>query len=121
MFFQDRAFKTMEMGVNATWTQQQIHSQNISNYETPGYKAKSVVFSNTLARTMGAKGKRYNNNSLARVIDNEDTTVRPDGNNVDMDAESLSMYKAYVHYSLLLDKIKSEINNHSYVINNGPK
>ena len=120
MFFQGKAFKSMEAGVNATWIQQQIHTQNISNYDTPGYKAKSVVFQNMLARSRGAEGKRFNN-SMARVIDNEDTTVRPDGNNVDMDAESLSLYKAYVHYSLLLDKIKSEINNHSYVINNGPK
>jgi len=121
MFFQGRSFKTMEAGVNATWTQQQVHSQNIANYETPGYKARGVAFSNVLARTRGAQGKRLGGNTLARVIENDDTTIRPDGNNVDMDAESLSLYKAYVHYSLLLDKIKSEINNHSYVINNAPR
>jgi len=121
MFFQDRAFKIMEAGVKATWTQQQIHAQNIANYETPGYKAKSVQFSNALARSRGARGKRLDPGDLTRIIDNEDTSVRPDGNNVDMDAESLSLYKAYAHYSLLLDKIKSEINNQSYVINNGPR
>ena len=120
MFFQGRSFKTMEAGVNATWMQQQIHTQNIANYETPNYKAKSIVFSEALARSKGAGGKKLAALSV-RVIDNQDTTVRPDGNNVDMDAESLSLYKAYVHYSMLLDKIKSEIDNQNYVVNNAPK
>jgi len=110
----------MEAGVNATWMQQQIHTQNIANYETPNYKAKSIVFSEALARSKGAGGKKLAALSV-RVIDNQDTTVRPDGNNVDMDAESLSLYKAYVHYSMLLDKIKSEIDNQNYVVNNAPK
>lgn len=120
MFFQDRSFKTMEAGVSATWLQQQLHTHNIANYDTPLYKAKSMVFSEVLTRSRGADGKRLTALS-AQVIDNEDTTVRPDGNNVDMDAESLSLYKAYVHYSMLLDKIKSEINNNNYVVNNAPR
>ena len=114
----------MEAGVNATWMQQQIHTHNISNYDTPNYKAKALVFSEMLTRTRGASGKKLmiGDGALAvRVIDNEDTTVRPDGNNVDMDVESLSLYKAYVHYSMLLEKIKSEIDNHNYVINNAPR
>ena len=120
MFFNDRAFKALEAGVNATWIQQQVHQQNISNYETPGYKAKAVVFSDMLARTRGAAGKRYGAGGV-RIVDSEDTTVRPDGNNVDMDLESLTLYKSYVHYTMLLDKVRSELNNHSYVVNNAPK
>jgi len=120
MFFQNSSFKTLEAGVNATWLQQQVHQHNIANYETPGYKAKAVVFSDMLARTRGAEGKRYGG-SGARVVTSDDTTIRPDGNNVDLDLESLTLYKSYVHYSMLLDKIKSELNNHSYVVNNAPK
>ena len=120
MFFQDKAFRTMEAAVGATWLQQQIHTHNIANYDTPNYKSKSIVFSEVLTRTRGADGKKLPALNI-RVIDNEDTTVRPDGNNVDMDAESLSLYKAYVHYSMLLDKIKGEFNKHNYVINNAPK
>ena len=104
----------------SAWTQQQVHTQNIANYETPGYKAKSLVFADTLRRSRGADGKRLAPTG-ARVIETDDTTIRPDGNNVDMDAESLSLYKAYVHYSMLLSKIKSEIDNHNYVLNNAPK
>ena len=110
----------MEAGVSATWLQQKVHTHNLANYDTPGYKAKSLVFSDSLSRARDAEGKRrafYN----VRLIDNETTTVRPDGNNVDSDVESLTLYKSYVHYSMLLDKIKSEINNNNYVIMNAPK
>ncbi|MCL2121460.1 MAG: flagellar basal body rod protein FlgB [Clostridiales bacterium] len=120
MFFQDKSFKTMETGVTAAWIQQQVHTQNIANYETPGYKAKSLVFSDALIRTRGAEGKRLAP-STYRLADSEDTTIRPDGNNVDMDVESLSLYKAYVQYSMLLEKIRKEINNHMYVVNNAPR
>jgi len=120
MFFQGRSFKTMEAGVSATWMQQQIHTHNIANYETPGYKAKSLSFSQVLTRARGAEGKELAALNV-EVVDNQDTTVRPDGNNVDMDAESLSLYKAYIHYSMLLEKIQSEINNYRFVINNAPK
>ena len=120
MFFQDRSFKTMEAGMGATWLQQKIHTHNISNYDTPDYKAKSLVFSEELMRARGADGKRQSALRVKLIEDNT-TTVRPDGNNVDMDAESLSLYKSYVHYSMLLDKLRSEIDNHNYVINNAPK
>ena len=124
MFFQDKSFRVMEAGMNAAWLQQQVHTHNISNYDTPTYKAKSLVFSEviTQSRTRGAEGKRLTSSALkVTLVEDDTTTIRPDGNNVDMDIESLSLYKSYVHYSMLLDKLKSEINNHNYVINNGPR
>ena len=120
MFFQEKSFKTMEAGVSATWLQQQVHTHNLANYDTPNYKAKSVVFSEILTRARGAGGR--NGSALSvRILDNQDYTIRPDGNNVDSDAESLSLYKAYVHYSMLLEKIRSEVNNYNYVVANAPK
>ena len=120
MFFQDKSFQAMEAGMQSAWLQQQIHSQNIANYDTPGYKAKSLVFGDYLMRSQGAQGKRLAPLGT-RIVETDDTTIRPDGNNVDMDTESLSMYKAYVHYSMLLDKIRSEIDNHNYVLSNAPR
>ena len=122
MYFQKGPIKTMEAGVAYTWLQQQLHTQNISNYDTPNYKAKGVRFAETLKRARDADGNRTYRSVLSmQVVEHDDTTVRPDGNNVDMDAESLSLYKAYAHYSLLLDKISSEFRNYNYVLNNGPR
>ena len=120
MFFQDRSFKAMEAGVSATWLQQKVHTHNLSNYDTPNYKAKGLIFSEALTRARGADGKRHAQYTV-RLVEDDSTTIRPDGNNVDSDVESVSLYKAYVHYSMLLDKIKTEVNNHNYVVNNAPK
>jgi flagellar basal-body rod protein FlgB len=119
MFFPDNAFKLMEAGASAAWLQQKIHTQNLANYDTPGYKAKSLVFEEVLSRATG-QGKEAAGLRV-RVVEDDNAAIRPDGNNVDLDAESVSLYKAYVHYSMLLDKIKSEIDNHNYVINNAPR
>ncbi|MEL7623599.1 MAG: flagellar basal body rod protein FlgB [Clostridiales bacterium] len=120
MFFQNKSFKTMETGVSAAWLQQKIHTQNLANYDTPGYKAKSLVFNEVFTRAIDG-GSKDGSALKIKVIENNDTSIRPDGNNVDMDSESISLYKAYVHYSMLLDKVKSEINNYNYVVNNAPK
>jgi flagellar basal-body rod protein FlgB len=120
MFFQGKPFKAMEAGVAATWLQQKVHTHNLANYDTPEYKAKGLVFSETLSRARGADGKRRAGISV-QLVEDDTLTIRPDGNNVNSDTESLSLYKAYIHYSMLLDKIKSEVNNHNYVLNNAPK
>jgi len=113
----------MEAGVKYTWLQQQLHTHNIANFDTPTYKAKSLSFGQTLQRVKEGEGRRpqYRPVLGLRVTEHNDTEVRPDGNNVDMDAESLSLYKAYAHYSMLLDKISSEIRNYNYVVGNAPR
>ena len=120
MLYRDSAFRIMEAGVRATWLQQQLHTHNVANYETPNFKAKSMVFSDVLSRTRGADGRRAAALNV-RIVEDEGAVVRPDGNNVDLDAESLTLYKAYVHYSMLLDKIRSEVNNTNYVVNNAAR
>ena len=115
MFFQSGAFKALENGTAVTWQQQQLHLQNLANLETPGYKAKSMVFEGVLEDAQG--GKVYQ----ARTVTEENTSIRPDGNNVDADKEGVELYKAYAQYSMLLDKMKSEFTNYNAVINNGMK
>ena len=115
MFFDSSAFKALESGTSVTWQQQQLHLQNLANIETPGYKAKSMVFENVLADAEG--GATYQ----ARMVTQDDTSVRPDGNNVDSDKEGIELYKAYAQYSMLLDKVKSEFSNYNAVLNSGMK
>lgn len=123
MFFDSKEFKAMEAGVKATWLQQQLHLQNIANLETPGYKAKSLVFGDVLQEAQSRRGRKEEGRTVvhARIQTQENVTVRPDGNNVDFDSESVSLYKAYVQYSMLLDKITGQFTNYSYVLNSNMK
>lgn len=119
MFFNSGSFKALENGARLTWMSQQIHLQNMANYETPNYKAKSLVFDDVLGQTKSAQasGKTIH----ARVVANEGTDSRIDGNNVNIEVEGLEMYKAQAQYSLILDKIKGQFNQYNAVLNSGMK
>ena len=116
MFFQRDSFRVMESGLNAAWLQQQIHNQNLSNVETPGYKAKNATFEEVFAAARDG-GRRYQ----ATVFTRDDLTMRPDGNNVDADAESMKLYQNYVRQLYLYQKISGQFTNLRYVLNQAAK
>lgn len=118
MFFDTKNFKVLEAGVQMNWMQQQLHLQNLSNIETPGYKSKSLVFENVLdnARASSASSK-IPDTIRASVVSDENSSVLQDGNNVDLDEENIEFYKAYTQYSLLLDQVTQKFKNYDVVLN----
>lgn len=120
MFFNSQSFKILESGLQASWMEQQLHLQNMANIETPGYKAKSLVFEKSLAEAKGS-GKTKYDSVKAYVVDDPSSSSRPDGNNVNLDKEGIESYKAYARYSVLLEKIKGQFTNYSYVLNSNMK
>lgn len=111
MFSDSKVLQAMEGGLNAAWMQQQLHLQNLANVSTGGYKAKSMVFEKVLDASQ--KQPVYQ----AKIVESKDVSLRPDGNNVNTDIESMELYKAYAQYSMLLDKIKGEFTNYETVLN----
>jgi flagellar basal-body rod protein FlgB len=119
MFFNSYDFKLLEAGTNLAWTKQEIHMQNIANVETPGYKAKQLDFVNVLDRER--TNVTASNIIETQVVDDPTASVRPDGNNVNMEKESIELYKSYAQYSMLLTKVKSEFDKYGYVLNSSMK
>lgn len=119
VFFNSKNFKTLEAGVQLTWMQQQLHMQNLANVETPGYKAKSLVFDSVLENAQNSA--QAPDVIRARVVADENVSVLQDGNNVDVEAENMELYKAYAQYSMLLDKVKGQFNNYNTVLNSNMK
>ncbi len=115
MFFNTSSFKSIEAGLSLSWTQQQIHTQNLANLETPGYKSQSlVVFEDALSNAMAdEKGKSIH----AEIHTDESTSLRPDGNNVNLEIENIGLYKAYTQYSMLIDKASGQFTNIKTVLN----
>lgn len=118
MFFHSQEFKALEAGTQLTWMQQQLHVQNISNSSTPGYKTKSLAFDTVLN---AEKVKNGSSKIHAKVVENKDTSVLQDGNNVDFEKENIELYKSYVQYSALLNKIKGQFDNYNVVLNSNMK
>ena len=119
MLFNNRYMRTLEAASGAAWLRQNVIAHNIANVDTPNYRAKNVVFRETLTRAMGPDGQRRSGFDV-RVVTPDQTIIRPDRNNVDLDTESLNLYRTYVQHSMILDKIRGQFNNIQYVLNNLP-
>ena len=77
MFFQSKDFRVLEAGVQLAWLQQQLHTQNLANIETPGYKSKSLVFERTLRQAQENADQRpedvYKRQSFISVLSETNT------------------------------------------------
>ncbi|MEG2053334.1 MAG: flagellar biosynthesis protein FlgB [Oscillospiraceae bacterium] len=110
----------MQASLKATTMQQQAISHNLSNYETPGFKAKSVSFDEVYANEIKKGGDgRYK--FEAKVNTRTDTEVRADGNNVDIEKENLALYETYMQSVALYQKIGGTFTNFRYVLSNAPR
>ena len=117
MFYDSNEFKVLEAGVQLSWLQQKLNTQNIANIETAGYKSKKLSFESVLKEAQDSTDNSDVSSINASVITNDEVSALPNGNNVDLEIESLSLYKAYSQYSMLLNKITSESDKYSYVLN----
>lgn len=111
MLFDSYSFGVMRSSLDGLAMQQDVILHNLANLDTPGYKAKSVSFEDVLKDA----GGRYD--LKAHVTTDETTSIRPDGNNVDADTESLKLYQNYVQQLYLYQKIGGQFTNLRYVLN----
>lgn len=115
MFFNSTNFKVLEAGAELSWMKQQVHTQNLANIETPGYKSMSLDFSTVFESALdGSTTPSMIKGSITR---NENLSNLQDGNNVDLEYENLELYKSYTQYSMILDKISGQFSNYSSIIN----
>lgn len=117
MLFDDRISKAMYSGMDALWLKQKVISNNIANYDTPNYKAKTVDFQELIDRKMNEAGKeRVTYNYVATISTDNNSVMKIDGSNVDIEKEELELWRTYAQYSYLQQKIKSEFTKYNSVI-----
>ncbi len=117
VLFNSASHKITAAALDAMWTKQQLISDNIANYETPGYKAKTLDFEQTLESIAGSDSDDSIITATVNISERENDTIRVDGNNVDMEQEQLELWKTYAQYSYLSRKITGDFTNMRYVIN----
>lgn len=114
MLWNDYTINLMQGGLDALALQQQMILQNLSNVDTPGYKAKSVSFENILANARGAKSGDY---TIRATVYEENDPMRPDENTVDDDKESILLTQNYIQQMAMYNKISESFSNMRYVFN----
>lgn len=97
------------------WQKQVVSSNNIANAETPGFQASYVTFEDELkskiAATKNKTASEIRNGILstkAQVHLTEDESTRADGNNVNLDVESMEIAKAALQYQYMLKSFSDD-------------
>ena len=94
------------------WLKQKIISQNIANKDTPNYKAQTVSFSaiwkEKIKRADSDRNDEKELNLNAVVTEEKGTSQVMEGNNVDIEKETISLADAQLQYDALAGKISNE-------------
>lgn len=108
----------LDKAADASWTRNEIISNNIANVDTPGYKRQDISFEDTLRREL--RSTRYTSldedvskislNRLEADIytDSPGYSYRIDENNVDIDTENVELASNQIKYNGLVDSITQE-------------
>ncbi len=108
----------LEKALAASALRQKTISNNIANVNTPGFKKSSVLFEENLQAAMNqtqlplvrthenhlAAGQFTGNMEPSVVLDNT-TSMRVDGNNVDVDKEMAGLAKNSIYYSAVAQQL----------------
>lgn len=106
MKFDSFSTQMLEKGLDSAWLKYRVASNNMANYETPGYKARKVDFRQVLKECDSPlhKGERNQDSYQAYITYDERTEARVDGNNVSMENEQMEVWRAQAQYSYLMQK-----------------
>jgi flagellar basal-body rod protein FlgB len=83
---------------------QQLIVGNMANVDTPGYHTKDLDFQSAMQNVANSGGATMEQASL----EVEGLPERPDGNNVNVDRESLLLSQTQLQYQMGVQLIKSE-------------
>ena len=104
-----------EKSLDFLWKKQSVSAGNLTNVDTPGYKAKYVTFEDMYrAKLKGASGdgaavRRAADSAVWQIEESDTETARMDGNNVVADAELSEMTKSALQYQFTIQSVNNEI------------
>ena len=118
----------LNKGLDGLWLRQQVTMENIANYSTPGYKSKFVDFENILRANLDNTGKNTKaeineqiDSGNIIIRENENLSLRLDGNNVDLEKENLQLAKTQLQYMYTVSVMNSYFSKLKSVISEGKK
>jgi flagellar basal-body rod protein FlgB len=119
--FADNATRAAKVALEGLSLRQQAISRNLANIDTPGYRAQTVNFEETLQHLLGSDGSlplRITDSSHLLSSEQEmrfSMSARPGGsfradqNNVDVDVEMTEMSEAGIQYQAVSQAISQKL------------
>ena len=119
----DNNYDLIKAGIKASNVRAKTIANNMANINTKDYKKFNVVFEENLKKEDNSSGlelKRTNSAHFAsKNAENENisieqdnsTSMRSDGNNVDLDIEKVNQAANTLKYNALISRINSKFND----------
>ena len=87
---------------------QRVHAQNVANVNTPNYKRREFKFETALKRAL-AGGRSQDYQEIEGWVDRPNNTpVRNNGNNVDIDMEMTDEAATTIQYNALVAQLNAK-------------
>lgn len=123
----------LQKGMEASWLRNAVIRNNIANSETPNFKSSEVEFESLFQNALeggGFSGKttrdkhiQIGNTSIDKlspsIVENDNTSMRMDGNNVDIESENVKLAQNSIQYNTLLYKLNSELSRIKLAVKEG--
>lgn len=126
----------LEMGLKADTLRKQVIANNIANVDVPNFKRSEVAFEVTLKKILEKQKEISEEPELLtihpehvakrslpnweevkpKVFIDYNSTMRNDGNNVDIEDEIMKLNRTQLHYSLLSDRIAGKFQEWNQII-----
>lgn len=122
-------YELLKEGIKASTTRGKAISSNIANINTKDYKRFDVVFEDNL-NSSGVKSvnlktshdkhlKNSEVNGNIEVKKDLTTSMRTDGNNVDLDIEKVNQAANTMKYNALIQQANGKLSSKKYIISGG--
>lgn len=112
----------LEKGLDASSLRQKVLSNNVANVDTPDFKRSDVDFEAILGTALGKTGETLPLKTTSSqhipgvaeaaqngVVTDQSTSLRNDGNNVDIDREMANVAENGLYYNSLTQTISSQL------------
>jgi flagellar basal-body rod protein FlgB len=106
---------SLEQFLQATSDREQVVTTNMANVDTPGYRTKDVRF-HELLMSSEPSGEAQLSPVVSAV---HGLLQRPDGNNVDLDRESMLLARTQLQYQMGTQLVKDRFHQLLSAINGG--
>jgi flagellar basal-body rod protein FlgB len=130
--FNNKSLRLLEKAIDAGSLRQRVIANNIANINTPGFKKSSVAFESILKKNLntGRIPLKYSDSRHFGAADSLDainptvvkentTSMRSDGNNVDVEQEMVRLVLNTINYNADIQELNNRLNSLGVVIRGG--
>ena len=116
-------YDLLKKALDVSSVRRDVISNNLANINTKNFKRSDVKFESFLNSEIGAVNLKTTNdkhisleNGYYRIVQDKGTTMRRDGNNVDLDIEKANQAANTLMYNALISSINNRFDLFSRVV-----